>query len=182
MAKIRMKWFYINWEVGYTWKRDIVPQLEAYKIKEDQLNRAVYVIRTKNKFAIDYPIKPSPALYIGEGNFKSRISSHKKRWLGELITLVGEFPIEIAISIPRAKNNTYVYKDVEADLLWEFKAIHGMAPFFNKQNEFSKKEHEYINYEEYKKPLEIGKGRKIPWALRPLRSNKHYDTFLKASD
>jgi hypothetical protein len=182
MASITMKWYYINWELGYTWNKDIIPQLENHNINNQLLDRAVYVIRTKNKFAIDYPLKPSPTLYIGEGNFKNRINSHKKRWLSDLIALVGDFPIEIAISIPRAKNNAYLYKDVEADLILEFKSLHGMVPFFNKQNEFSKRQHEYINYDEFKKPLEIGKGKKIPWALRPLKSNKNFETFHKANN
>lgn len=177
-----MKWAYITWKMNQTWKKDILPQLEKQGITEDQLDRAVYVIRTNGNFAIDYQVKPSPTLYIGEGNFKGRIGSHRRNWLNSLISLVGDFPIEIAVSIPRAKNNTYVYKDVEADLLWEFKFIYGNAPFFNKQNEYPLKEHEYINYDEFIKPLQIGRGKRIPWVIRPLKSNKFYKTFHQANE
>ena len=94
---------------------------------------------------------------------------------------MGDFPFEIALAIPRARNNRYVYKDVEADLLHEFKYIHGAAPFLNKQMEYPALEHTYEPYKEFIRPLTIGQGRKIPWALRPLPSNKQYDNFLKTS-
>jgi hypothetical protein len=109
--------------------------LNAHGIKEGDLTRAVYIIRTCGNFAIDYPKKPSPTLYIGEGNFKQRLMQHKN-WLSELRELVGSFPFEIALDIPRARNNVYLYKDMEADLLHEFKSIYGLAPFLNKQMEY----------------------------------------------
>lgn len=174
-----MKWSYVAWEKGHTWKKDILPQLEKAKIKEEELKRAVYVIRTKGKFLIDYPKDSSPTLYIGEGNFKDRLSKHRKNWLGGLVDLVGNFPIEIAVSIPRARNNTYVYRDVEADLICEFDYLYGMVPFFNRQKEYPKKYHEYNQYYEFIKPLQTGRGRRIPWTIKPLPSNEHYECYHK---
>lgn len=182
MANIAIKWFYIAWEKGYTWKKDILPQLEKSNMTEQELVRVVYVVRTKGQFSIEYAKGSSPVLYIGEGNFKNRINSHRKRWLSELIDLVGDFPIEIAVSIPRARNNTYVYRDVEADLIWEFYHIYGMVPFFNGQKEYSKKYHEYKEYYEFIKPLQIGKGKRIPWTIKPSPSNKHYERYHKANE
>jgi len=181
MAIIKVKWKYIDLCSDDTWVKDILPKLEAHGLSEDDLTRAVYVIRTNGHFAIDYPIKPSPTLYIGEGNFKIRISSHKS-WLKELTDLVGEFPIEVALAIPRARNNVLMYKDMEADLLHQFKFMHGLAPFLNKQMEYPRCEHEYDPYSEFVKPLQIGKGNRIPWALSPLPSNPHYDNYWKTAD
>ncbi|CAH8234037.1 hypothetical protein VAE308_570001 [Vibrio aestuarianus] len=77
MAKLNIEWSYIEWDLEYNWNEDIVPQLVELGITEEQLNRAVYVIRCNDDFAIDYPNKPSMTLYIGEGNFKNRIIQHK---------------------------------------------------------------------------------------------------------
>ena len=181
MATINVKWMYIKWDVGYTWEKNIVTQLKEHGLSDELLERAVYVIRTAGNFAIDYPRKPSPTLYIGEGNFKQRIVQHKN-WLKELRDIVGEFPFEIALAIPRAPNNWYVYKDMEAELLHAFKGLHGVAPFLNKQMEYPNREHTYEPYDEFIRPLQIGKGKRIPWVLRPLPSNIHYDNFWKTTE
>jgi hypothetical protein len=181
MACIKIDWQYIEWNIGYTWAADISPQLSALGLTEEVLKRAVYIIRCAGNFAIDYPLKPSMTLYIGEGNFKQRIVQHKT-WLSDIREVVGAFPFEIALAIPRAKNNQYVYKDVEADLLHEFKRIHGVAPFFNKQMEYHHREHTYDSYSEFIKPLQIGQGKKIPWAIKPLSSNKHWNNYWKTAD
>jgi hypothetical protein len=162
-------------------KPDPYDDPKKHKITEEQLERAVYVIRTCGKFAIDYPNKPSPTLYIGEGNFKQRLMQHKN-WLKELRELVGDFPFEIALEIPRARNNAYLYKDMEADLLHEFKEIYGLAPFLNKQMEYHDGDHDYEPYEEFIRPLQIGRGKRIPWAISPLPSNGHYDNYWKTED
>jgi hypothetical protein len=181
MAVIKIKWKYIEWKLGYKWSSDILPQLDNLGLTEEMIERAVYVIRCAGTFAVDYPIKPSMTLYIGEGNFKQRIVQHKN-WLNEIREIVGDFPFEIALSIPRAKNNQFVYKDMEADLLHEFKSIHGVAPFLNKQMEYHEREHTYEPYNEFIKPLQIGRGKKIPWAIRPLPSNQHWNNYWKTAD
>lgn len=180
MANIKFEWNYIDWDIDYNWNDNIVPQLEYLGLTELQLERAVYVIRCAGKFAIDYPNKPSMVLYIGEGNFKNRIMQHKN-WLKDVRDVVGDFPFEIALAIPRARNNTFVYRDVEADLLYAFKLIHGVAPFLNKQMEYPKIEHTYDSNEIFIEPLQIGRGKKIPWAIRPLPSNKHWDNYWKTA-
>ena len=181
MATIKIKWAYIEWDVGFTWAKDIVPQIQECKLNITDLNRAVYIIRTKGNFAIDYPKLPSPTLYIGEGDFRARISRHKT-WLKELRELVGEFPFEIAIAIPRAKNNVFMYKEMEADLLHEFKSIYGVTPLLNKQLEYHNKEHTYLPYKEFIRPLQIGRGKRIAWGLRPLPSNRQYDNYWKTAE
>jgi len=181
MANIKIKWNYIEWNIGYKWEADIMPQLLAHRLTEEMLERAVYVIRCAGNFAVDYPKKPSMALYIGEGNFKERIVQHKN-WLSDIREIVGDFPFQIALAIPRAKNNQYVYKDVEADLLHEFKSIHGVAPFLNEQMEYPKINHTYESYSELIKPLQIGQGKKIPWAIKPLPANQHWDNYWKTAD
>jgi len=180
MAVIKVEWMYIEWGVGYTWAKNVIPQLQEYSLTEEQLERAVYVIRTTGNFAVDYPAKPSPTLYIGEGNFKDRIMQHKN-WLRELSDTVGEFPIEIALAIPRARNNWFVYQDMEAELIQTFKRIYGAAPFLNKQMEFPKIEHKYEPYKEFIRPLQM-RGKKIPWALKPLPSNSQYENFWKTAE
>lgn len=181
MATIKVKWHYINWDTGNKWQKDIVPKLKTQGIALDQLDRAVYIIRTTGKFAIDYLKKYSPVLYIGEGDLKQRLTQHKN-WLKELSDLVGDFPIEIVIAIPRARNNSNIYKDMEADLLHKFKEIHGLAPFMNKQMEYHGHCHNYEPKNEFTKPLQVGHGKRIPWAISPLPSNKHYSDYWKTED
>lgn len=180
MANVNITWHWIEWEVGYRWKRDILPQLQGNVI-EANLTRCVYVIRANGNFAIRYPKDVSPVLYIGEGNFKDRIACHKN-WLNDLIECTGEFPFQIAICVPRAPNNTFLYKDMEAALIHKFKKLYGCAPFANGIMEYQRIDHNYQTLDEFVKPLKIGRGRRFYWEIKPMRSNSFYDRYYRTHD
>lgn len=179
--KVKISWQWIEWNVGYTWKKDILPQLEENGLSEEQLVRCVYVIRANWTFAINYPEGISPTLYIGEGNFKNRIIQHKN-WFRGLIELVGEFPFQIGVCIPRVKNNYEAYKDLEAALLIEFKDIYGCAPLKNKQMETRKSDYDYQPKSEFRGSIMIGKGVRYYWAIEPMKSNEFYEDYFKTWD
>ncbi len=67
---------------------------------EPSLERAVYVMRLNPAFAIKYLRGISPVIYIGEGNFKNRIISHKG-WVSDLPEVIDSFSLTIGLSIPR---------------------------------------------------------------------------------
>ena len=181
MARIEITWFWINWGTDYSWKSDVVPQLQEWGLKLRQWRRSVYVIRAEGTFAIQYPKRVSPVLYIGEGRLGARLSSHKK-WLRRIEELVGEFPLVVYLCCPRVKNNWYAYQDVEADLLRTFRRKYGAAPMMNKQIEYPYFGHRYKNRKEFLKPLGIGRGRRYYWAIRPMRSNPGFVPYMKAHD
>ena len=156
MIKINLDWTWLEWELDYTWEKNISPQLRDESINKCNLARCVYVIRLNGVFLIDYPKKPSPVLYIGEGNFKDRLACHKN-WLGTLEELVQDYSFEIGVAIPRVRNNQEAYKDCEAELIKKFKLIHGSIPMFNKQGETRKNDYIYSNTQ-VNEAILIGKG------------------------
>lgn len=181
MPEVQIKWAWLDWEPGFTWAKYIVPQLNDIGLKEAELERCVYVIRANGLFAVQYPKGISPTLYIGEGNFKSRIMQHKN-WLGPLIDLVGEFAFQIGVCVPRVKHSYYTYKDFEAALLIEFKDIYGCAPLRNKQMEKRNANHEYKPMEEIRGAIMIGRGVRYHWAITPLKSSSYHDDYWKTHD
>ena len=179
--KVEIGWNWIEWNEGYTWKKNIMPQMLECGITEEQLGRCVYVIRGNGLFAINYPERISPTLYIGEGDFKNRLIQHKN-WFKGLIDLVGEFPFLVGICIPRVQNNYDAYLDLEAALLIEFKELYGCAPLKNKQMENRRFDYEYYPKEEFRGAIMIGKGVRYYWAIEPMKSNDFYDDYFKTCD
>jgi hypothetical protein len=178
MAYIKLNWKSFEWKSDHKWKNDILPKLESIDIKENELDRSIYVLRLQKLFLIEYPKGLSPVIYIGEGNFKSRIESHSKIWLQNLDEIIQDFGLKIYISTPRVKNNTTAYKDVEAILIEEFSNIYGTAPLNNKQYENNKINHNF-DITDIKEPLKIGKGFRYKWSIKPLKTNLFYDSYNK---
>jgi hypothetical protein len=128
-------------------------------------------------FAINYPNKVSPVIYIGEGRFGQRLSKHKN-WLGDLGNLVHDYAFEIGIAIPRVKNSPETYKDCEAALILRFQDIYGAAPLANRQIERRRFDYEYSE-QGIKEALHIGKGTKYHWAIKPMPASNLYGSYHK---
>jgi hypothetical protein len=75
--QVRISWKWLDWTPGDTWAKNIIPQLSQQGLSEEQLDRCVYVAHANGLFAIKYPKRISPTLYIGEGNFKNRMIQHQ---------------------------------------------------------------------------------------------------------
>jgi hypothetical protein len=74
---VPLNWATIDWMPDETWKKEVVPKLVSAGLNPRDIFRSVYTIRLNGEFAIDYKCGESPTVYIGEGNFFSRIASHK---------------------------------------------------------------------------------------------------------
>jgi len=180
MAEIEIYWHWIKYGMGSKWARDVLPQLEELEVSELDLSKSVYVIRAAGYFAIKYPKGISPVLYIGEGNFKSRIEQHRN-WLGNMSEIMSEFPLEIAFCFPKCKGNNHCrHQDTEAAMLHAFKRKFGLAPFKNKQMEYPKIDHEYLPRLAFNDAITIGRGVRYDWAIEPMPSNIHYSEYHKA--
>lgn len=181
MAKtvhVPLQWKAIDWLPEETWKKSLVPKLENEGIRIPDLKRSVYIIRLNGDFAVDYHRGESPCVYVGEGNFYSRIMQHKS-WVREIRELVGKFSFQVCIATPRVKNNSEAYLDTEAALLQRFAFHFHTAPLWNKQFEARRCEH----YEYSEKQLDYGlckrSGAKYKWAIRPMKSSLFYDSYQK---
>lgn len=133
----------------------------------ENFRQAVYVIRTKTPFAIQYPSRFSPTLYIGEGNLLSRLIKHRD-WLIRFQEQGHAFEFEVAFCLPRLAGNRVAYKDFEAFLLFAFKSKYGALPLRNKQNENTTYNHQYSQSENVIGPTS---GVKYRWAIQPLPAN-----------
>jgi hypothetical protein len=179
MATVTLQWAQISWSNEANWSRNIISQLAEQGIKECDLDRAVYVIRLKPPFIIEYDKGRSPVVYIGEGNLQNRLKQHVKNWFGNLWDLIEKTGVSIYVCTPRVAGNGKVYKDVEAFLIHEFADAYGRTPLRNRQFEFAQKEHNF-DLSQLRLPLSIGRGYKYSWALKPLKANPFYDDFNKA--
>lgn len=147
-----------------------------------KLERSVYIIRMSGSFIVAYPRKPSPVVYIGRGDSVNRLAKHLKRWANEVFTWGSDTSIEIRIVRPKRKGCPDYFKNVEADLLEMFSERFGGLPLINKRYE-----HQYQGQVDYgpsqlrklNQAIGIGSGNRHKWAIQPLPSNKHYDTYFK---
>lgn len=175
-AHVSIEWFWLVLDPTETWKaveRKIIDCGADLK----KLSRYVYVIRAADSFLIGYPKKSSPALYIGEGRFKQRITTHRK-WLSSIYELTGEFPLEVAICFPRVRNNDAAHREFEAHLLKTFLDRYGSLPLRNKNKENAKFKHTYEN-NATTQVFGPGKGKRYRWALKPLKANPFYKDYVK---
>ena len=149
---------------------------------EDNLARAVYVIRMTGAFLIAYKKRNSPVLYVGRGNCTQRLASHLKNWMSEVHGFGVNVGVEIRVACPRRQNRPDFYKNVEADLLARFARKHGSLPFFNRRYEvqYAGKVH-YSNESgtNLDRAIGIGSGQRPRWALTPTRANKAFASFTK---
>ena len=174
-AYVTIEWKWIKLHPDDTWAM-IEEKLLDSNVDIGLLSRSVYVIRVANSFAIKYPNKYSPTLYIGEGRFKQRIMSHQK-WLSTICILTGA-TLEVAICTPRVRNNKQAHKEFEAHLLNVFSTRYGSLPLQNKINEYAKFDHIYERIATTE-VLGPGKGKKYKWALEPLKANSFYKAYVK---
>ncbi|EIZ78260.1 hypothetical protein WSK_3142 [Novosphingobium sp. Rr 2-17] len=147
-----------------------------------KLERSVYIIRMAGSFVIAYPSGASPVVYIGRGDSVSRLAKHLKKWATGVFTWGSDTSIEIRVLRPSRKNRPDYFKNVEADLLEMFSARFGGLPLINKRYE-----HQYEGCVDYgtsqtaklNQAIGIGKGNRHKWAIKPMPSNPHYDTYFR---
>lgn len=149
---------------------------EEFQIKNPDLfaaaldARALYVVRLCPPFIIAYEKKNSPAIYIGRGHFQERITAHLKNWIHPLSKDIPNLKIEILTCQPRARRNYDAFKNVEADMLWEFEQEFGRKPLKNK---VGGAEHHHVHvYNNKSRIWQDGQGKKYKWALRPTELNR----------
>jgi len=177
-VNVPLAWTCVDWHPDETWTNVLLPRLVANGALKNRLDRSVYVIRLAGNFAVSYPKGESPAVYVGEGGFGSRIAAHKK-WARQLQELVGEFSFQVCVATPRVKNQEATYLDCEAVLLQRFRARFGCAPLWNKQVERRRFPHH--QYSQDKLDYVIGKrsGAKYLWALKPMKASPFYQSYMK---
>lgn len=175
---VPLNWKVVKWNTAETWRKVLLPRIVDAGICESDLSRSVYVIRLAGKFAINYSKGTSPAVYVGEGNFGSRIQSHRS-WAEGLKELVGEFSFELCLATPRVRKQEKTYRDCEAVLLHRFGERYGSAPLWNKQ--FERRRFPHHHYSQRKLDYALGQrsGARYQWALRPMRASKYYESYKK---
>lgn len=178
MVKVEIGWNWIEWNNGDTWAKNVFPRLCELGMSEEMLERCVYIIRVNGIFAVDYPKGVSSTIYVGQGNFKNRMTQHKN-WLSGLSQLVKEFSFKIGVCIPRVRNSYYAYQDLEAVVIQEFKDIYGCAPLKNGKLESSFCDYEYVPQGVIRRAIMGGHGKRPSWAIRPTRHNEFYDRYYK---
>ena len=173
-TNVAITWYWIDFDPKET-KKKIQMKLEAEGAKAALFPKAVYVIRLKSPFSINYPTRHTPVLYIGEGRVLSRLVSHRK-WALRMQKLGYPFGLEVAVCFPLVKHNAVAYKTFEAHLLKVFFERYGSLPLKNSIKETMAFNHQYHRVAT-KGILGPGSGTKHMWAIQPLPSNPFKDVF-----
>ena len=171
---VPIKWYWIDFDPNET-KKQIELRLEAEGARAALFPKAVYVIRLKSPFSINYPIKHTPVLYIGEGNVSRRLYSHRK-WAERLQQLGYSFGLEVAVCFPLVRHNAAAYRTFEAHLLTVFNKRYGSLPLKNSIKEHMAYDHQYDRVATTG-ILGPGSGTRHMWAIQPLPSNPFRDVF-----
>lgn len=177
MVNVALNWNRIDWNPDETWGKITWPKLLAAGICAGDLERSVYVLRLNGNFCIQYPTGQSPTLYIGEGNFRQRITQHRD-WVRELKELVGDFSFQVCVAMPRVRRNVLAYQDCEAALIERFTKLYGSAPLWNKQRETRRFPYQY-NDRQMDQALCKRSGAKYKWAVAPMKSSGFYANFVR---
>lgn len=177
-VSVPLRWICVPWHPGETWRKVLLPRLVANGARPDLLDRSVYVIRLAGNVAISYPDGESPAVYVGEGSFGSRIASHKG-WARQLDELVRDFSFQVCVATPRVRNQPNTYLDCEAAVLQRFGERFGSAPLWNKQ--FERRRFPQYRYSLDKIDYVIGKrsGAKYHWAIKPMRASPFHESYQR---
>ncbi|WP_156025766.1 hypothetical protein [Sulfitobacter sp. 20_GPM-1509m] len=146
-------------------------------LDETEIERGVYVIRFARPYSVNYPNRPSPVLYIGEGDTLKRLQGHLKNWLRDLSKTMPGVWIDARVTQPRVQRNAEAYKEVEADLLSYFCEVYGAMPLFNKNKEYFGTSNQYTRT--FLNVLNPGSGKGYKWAISPLRSNERQLKMFK---
>lgn len=175
---VALSWTVIDWHPDDTWKKITLPSLAEAGADISNIDRSVYVVRLNGDYAIHYPNGESPVVYIGEGNFGSRINSHRK-WAAELQELVGGYLFQVCLATPRVQKSEFAYRDCEAVLLDRFGEKFNSAPLWNKQFESRLFPHHVYSSRSLDYALCKRSGAKYKWAIRPMRSSSFFRSYGK---
>lgn len=147
--------------------------------------QSVYVVRVVGPYVIDYPKRASPTVYIGEGKAEGRLVTHAGNWIADLLRDLPECELEIALLEPALPNRTDFYRCVEGDLLAMFKSRFGCLPLCNSQSEkVTAEQYEYTTdaKKHLRSLIDVGKGNKPRWSVRPRRGNAFYNDYYTGHD
>jgi len=123
----------------------------------------VYIIRSCRPYAVRYKSGWSSTIYIGQGNFRNRITSHLNNWVHPLSIEYHDIGIEIRMYIPRVRNNYYAFKQVEGYLICEFEKKYGELPSGNDRKGSVSDRHKY-NFD-FGSILGLGRGPGYEWDI-----------------
>ena len=147
--------------------------------------QSVYVVCCVGPHVIDYPKRASSTVYIGEGKARDRLHTHAGKWIADLLRDLPECGIEIAVLEPALPNNAEFYRFVEGDLLAMFRERFGCLPLCNSQSEkVTALRYDYTHeaMKHLRALLDVGRGNKPTWSVRPRRGNQFYSDYHTGHD
>jgi hypothetical protein len=169
----------VDIEIDSWWKATEIPLIETdwrniriycdQEVNPFKWKRCLYLVRLSPPFSIVYGDEcqlNSPLVYVGQGNIESRWSNHRN-WLLELGHAIPGGRYEVWVCQPRCRNNRVLYKDIEADILVQFKAkSDGFLPLRNQRIEGTPRKHEYAKgfFDDV-----IKSDRRYLWGIYPIR-------------
>lgn len=129
------------------------------------IKQGVYVICLSDPFTIQYGPNRSNVIYIGRGRITNRLKSHFENSLFDVMMSLAGADFDFYLAEPKDKNGDGYFKQLEHDLLQNFRAKigNGKYPLLNKNagSNVDLKLGEGWNY-----PLKLS-GKKPTWAISP---------------
>ncbi len=146
---------------------------EESKKKLSELKKGVYAICVSSPFTINYELKKSNIIYIGQGNVLGRLKTHFERSLFDFMQSLSGANFDFYIAEPRRRNSPNFYRHVEFLLLQEFaEKIRGGNRKFPLLNSNACSDQRIDDAgTDWKKPLET-RGRRPRWILEPSKMDQ----------
>ena len=138
--------------------------------KLSEVNQGIYVITLADNLSIDYDGKPSPVIYIGRGQIRTRLYHHFTNWIKYFSDSLQGISFYLWMTEIKVKGSKKAFCEVESDLLDYFYNKYQTWPMQNNQaGNCHEKYHEYCD--EWNLPLRNPTNIQEGWCIRPLTNN-----------
>lgn len=153
-------------DIDKAWKTEWEKQLS-------QVDKGIYVITMAGNLCVQYKHGPSQVIYIGRGQIRKRFYQHLKNWVANFSESLQDIKFRFWMTEVKIPGSTNAFKDVESDLICNFRNKFGEFPLLNKKNgDTCQKYHSYNA--NLTKPFKNEHQIKSGWYIRPMADNEWF--------
>jgi len=159
---------YILEDLDETW--DEFCEENKRDIELRKVTQGIYIVSLAGSICIGYPNEESQVIYVGQGKIRERIKAHLKNWVAHLSESLQDMEFNIYMTEVKVPGFAEAYKDVEYDILEEFRERYGQLPIQNSiSGRYSEREHEYNKKAFY--PIWRNRNINKGWKIEPMPDN-----------
>ena len=138
-----------------------------------QVDKGVYVTTMASNMCVKYKSGVSQVIYIGRGQVRKRLYQHLKNWVANFSESLQDIKFNFSLTEIKVPGSANAFKDVESDLICNFRSKYGGFPLLNKKHgDVCQKDHTYNS--EFRKPFKNEHDIKRGWCIKPMANNEWF--------